>query len=780
MGAMLMDENAASSRPVRARILVVDDHPSTATMLSRAISQLGPDLEVLSATSGAAALDQVRGAAVDLLITDMMMPDMNGLELIEALKENPGGRPTFTVLITAFDIPGLRISARRLKVDEILIKPFRPERLCQIVSHALDEMGSAKPSREAAVQELYKIMIADDSADNVALLTRFLSSEGYSLIDAPNGIVALEKIRAEMPDLVLLDINMPEKDGFEVLKEIRADPAIMHLSVIILTAARPDPLDVQSGLNLGADDYMTKPFDRRELLARIRTKLRAKETEEVVRRRNREMAVLPEIGRELSSHLDIEELAELILHRTVETLGAAHGHIFVLGEPDPLHREHHMASVGAADRPVQVPPIGKLLEQLEATPQGVIVADLRADPLWGGEVSGATGSAVTAAISGRLGPIGLLALVHEQAGYFQPEHLLLLQAISSQAAIALGNAQLHAAKGWPKEELIEVSQNSTDAMLTFGGQGQLLALNGPAQQLFSNGAAQLGKPLSPGHGYESLILLLEGVLASRKPDTAEIGWPDRRVFAAQIIPLDEGGCVACLHDVSRFRALQRERNDLIAAASHDLKDPITIITILSDLIERAGPLNEKQGEYAERIAAAAQSMNELVQNLLGLAQADLDLDLKHEPVDLNGLVAQVVDEFQPQAETRELSLTLRKPRGRLEVLGHQLQLRQALRNLVGNAIKYTPPKGSIKVSLEARDGQAVLNVRDTGYGISETDLPFVFERFYRVQHQAARDVSSSGLGLAIVKSIVERHRGKVGVTSEPKKGSCFTVTLPLN
>src|SRR3972149_7950496 len=104
----MITESTHSVNLARARVLVVDDHPGTATTLARALSQLGPAIEVISATSAKSALDQVRDGAVDLLITDMMMPDMNGLELIENLQGHPGGRPSFTILITAYDVPGLR------------------------------------------------------------------------------------------------------------------------------------------------------------------------------------------------------------------------------------------------------------------------------------------------------------------------------------------------------------------------------------------------------------------------------------------------------------------------------------------------------------------------------------------------------------------------------------------------------------------------------------------------------------------------------------------------
>ncbi len=131
------------------------------------------------------ALEQVREGAVDLLITDMMMPDMNGLQLIEKLQLHPGGRPTYTILITAYDVPGLKESARRLKVNETIIKPFRPEYIRQIVSKMLEDLGPSKLLNQAAeVRPATKILVADDITDNLSLLSRYLVNEGYSIITA--------------------------------------------------------------------------------------------------------------------------------------------------------------------------------------------------------------------------------------------------------------------------------------------------------------------------------------------------------------------------------------------------------------------------------------------------------------------------------------------------------------------------------------------------------------------------------------------------------------------
>lgn len=279
-----MNQPKISSNDSPVRVLVVDDHFGTATTLARAIAQLGPRVEVIPATSGQEALERVKHTAADILITDMIMAEMTGLELIEKLQNHPAGRPTFTFLITAYDVPGLKVTANRLQVKEVFTKPVSPERICQAVLHAMEKISQARPAqREPASHKQFTILIADDQPDNMLLLARYLENEGYNYIKAKDGSETLEKIRSENPDLVLLDVNMPNKDGFTVLEEIRADPLTRHIPVIILTAARLSPIEVQLGLNLGADDYITKPFDRRELLARIRTKLRNKEVEDGIR-----------------------------------------------------------------------------------------------------------------------------------------------------------------------------------------------------------------------------------------------------------------------------------------------------------------------------------------------------------------------------------------------------------------------------------------------------------------------------------------------------------------
>jgi signal transduction histidine kinase/CheY-like chemotaxis protein len=582
-----------------------------------------------------------------------------------------------------------------------------------------------------------------------------------------------------MPDLVLLDVNMPHKDGFTVLKEIREDPATEHIPVIILTAARLDSTDVQSGLNMGADDYVTKPFDRRELLARIRAKLRVKEAEDIIRRRNRELNLLPEIGKDLSARPNINELTDIVLRRTVETLGAMQGHLFIFNSKVPLHKEYHIESVASSSPDAQLPPLNDLLEKVKETRQGLIVTDTQNDTIWRDNSNNLTKSAIIVPMFGRHEVIGLLILTHEQTGYFNLDHQLLLQAITSQAAIAVENAQLYSSVAKEQLKLNAVLQSAADAILVFDADGCLSLLNPAGEKLFTDYEVKLGLPLARGRGYDSLIELLDIASASSKPITGEFVSPNKQTFSALLTPIENGGCVTVLHDITRFKDLERVKNEFVATASHDLRNPITSIKGYSQLIMLAGGLNENQTDFAQRIHRAAEHMNELVENMLDLAKMDLGLERKKDEVDIHRLLIQTADELKPQAEAKGQGLTLEEITTSPRVQGDAFQLGQVLHNLIGNAIKYTPNDGAVTLSLREENSMVIIQVQDTGYGIPAADLPHIFDRFYRVRNNGHEDIEGNGLGLAIVKAIAEQHGGDVSVESETDKGTCFTVTLPI-
>jgi two-component system, OmpR family, phosphate regulon sensor histidine kinase PhoR len=205
---------------------------------------------------------------------------------------------------------------------------------------------------------------------------------------------------------------------------------------------------------------------------------------------------------------------------------------------------------------------------------------------------------------------------------------------------------------------------------------------------------------------------------------------------------------------------------------------VAAVRALAETLLTALPDDPEAGlRFAERIGREAERLDALARDLLDLSRVERGT-LDVEPVDLVGLVKEVAGGHADRAEERRVTLDT-ELRPAVAVRGDRAQLGLLLSNLVDNALRHTPARGSVRVRLDAAEGRAVIEVRDTGEGIPAAELPRVFERFYRVDKARARQTGGTGLGLAIVRHVAEAHGGSVRVDSELGRGTTFTVTLPV-
>ncbi|MGQ9909911.1 MAG: ATP-binding protein [Candidatus Flexifilum sp.] len=230
-------------------------------------------------------------------------------------------------------------------------------------------------------------------------------------------------------------------------------------------------------------------------------------------------------------------------------------------------------------------------------------------------------------------------------------------------------------------------------------------------------------------------------------------------------------------DRQYFERLTRLKDELLATASHDLKNPIAAIRISADLLRRA--VDPRLHDHLDRINRQVERINQLIGGVLELARLENGRAITVRDESLTRLIEDGVSRFQPQAEALGIVLTAEPPAEPLIVPLDALLISRVIDNLISNALKYTPAGGTVRVSA-ARDGDRIrVSVSDTGIGIPEAELERVFERFYRVQSDRRSEVEGTGLGLAIARTIVEQHGGQIDVRSAPGQGSTFTFTLPL-
>ncbi|HEY7863933.1 MAG TPA: ATP-binding protein [Thermoanaerobaculia bacterium] len=224
----------------------------------------------------------------------------------------------------------------------------------------------------------------------------------------------------------------------------------------------------------------------------------------------------------------------------------------------------------------------------------------------------------------------------------------------------------------------------------------------------------------------------------------------------------------------------KEQQQFVADVSHELRTPLTV---LRGSLEVALEEDRTPEEYREAIGNAlleVRHLSRISQNLLFLARGESSrITLSFANLDLSRFLADVVRELQPAAADRGLELTVETPPTPVQAFADSGRLQQVLHNLIENSIRYTEPGGSIRVRLTATPSEARIDVSDTGVGIPEKDLPYIFERFFRSDRARRAYKGGSGLGLSIVRWIVEAHKGSVTVQSVPDRGSTFTVRVPL-
>ena len=262
-----------------------------------------------------------------------------------------------------------------------------------------------------------------------------------------------------------------------------------------------------------------------------------------------------------------------------------------------------------------------------------------------------------------------------------------------------------------------------------------------------------------------------------RPPVLPLATRPGRLFELRLHRNDDGSKLLITRDLTELARVDAMRRDFVANVSHEIRTPVTVIGGFAETLLESDDDPKARREYLTMILRQSQTMQRLVQDLLTLSSLEnAEAPPAQERVDMHALVGALVDEAQALSQGRHsIGMKLLAPRW---VLGAASELESALRNLLTNAVRYTPAGGQISVDWRVRDGDGLLSVRDSGIGIPPEHLPRLTERFYRVDHGRSRETGGTGLGLAIVKHIVQRHGGKLAIDSRPGQGSTFTLRIP--
>jgi PAS domain S-box-containing protein len=240
------------------------------------------------------------------------------------------------------------------------------------------------------------------------------------------------------------------------------------------------------------------------------------------------------------------------------------------------------------------------------------------------------------------------------------------------------------------------------------------------------------------------------------------------------------GAATIARDITDRKALERVKDEFVGTVSHELRTPLAAIKGFVELVAdgEAGPVTDTQREFLEISARNADRLTALINDLLDVNRMESSgLELREDPVDLGDVLGDVAATLRLAAEAKGLDFRA-GPAELPRIIGDRDRLIQVFNNLVSNAIKYTP-SGEVGIDARVREAEVEIVVHDTGIGLSPEEQAHLFTKFFRGGHRIAREAGGTGLGLVIAKAIVERHRGRIAVESEPGAGTRFRVFLPL-
>ncbi len=669
-----------------------------------------------------------------------------------------------------------------------------------------------------------RVLIVDDSPANLIALGAVLKPLGVELVEARSGPEALEKAALGSFAVLLLDVQMPEMDGFEVATRIRATEMGREVPIIFLTAIHRDERYARKGYESGAADYITKPYDADILRARVkaftdlfrqREELRRRDVEIRTRERDEATRRLVAFERIASAALeegDLTALLRRLLGVFLEAADSADSATILLREGDLLRVR---ASVGRTnDRAGRTVAIGSdFAGAIAATGEPLFVGDgAPSNSAWAFDTAGARCLfGVPLMHDGEV--IGVTQIGSTRNADFSDVERRLLRAMAERAAWTV-------AQRFRFDRFRSMLLSAPAIVSIVRGPDFVCEFSNLAHRQLFGGRDVIGRSASELGATPEILAMFErvqstgqAVTASEYPIVAAFqgdSKSERRFFNFSLQPLrDPIGKVAEILwfaiDVTtqilareaaegaareRTRLLESERSaraeaeianrakdDFLATVSHELRTPLNAILGWTVVARRQAPVElERALGIIERNARAQTRIIEDVLDVSRIVGGKLRLDIA--ATDVAAAIEGALETVRPEADAKGILLSA--DIGVVGVIAADAdRLQQVVWNVLTNAIKFTPAPGTVDLAAARLGQRIVIRVTDTGEGIDPAFLPYLFEPFRQADGSTTRRHGGLGLGLAIVRQLVQAHGGIIRAESDgPHKGSTFTIELP--
>jgi signal transduction histidine kinase len=494
--------------------------------------------------------------------------------------------------------------------------------------------------------------------------------------------------------------------------------------------------------------------------------------------------LLYEVACHFSSTAELDEVLSQVLELIVRALGANAGSIYLFDQDGYISQSILVRSEFAPE--IKRYAIATVIERgftgwIYQNQKADIIYDTETDDRWVRLPPSlpVTRSALGAPFLRRGGVIGIMILNHPKTRAFTPRHLLLLEMIAIQAAAVIENAVMYAQANNERKTLQAIISGVRDVTVVTDQLDRLILANPAAQRVLGLSKALYGSFIDELIKEREVIDFYRTAVSSGEKER-EVILSNGGVYTCTLVKIPEVGWMIGMHDVTALKELDTVKSEFVSNVSHDLRSPLAVIQGYVWLLDQLPRLSKEARGYVVEINRLIDLMSDLISNLLDLSQIEMGIEADYKDISFNEVVANAVKNMQSTAAGRQVKLVPVIPTDVLSLRGSPTRLAQAVTNLVGNAIKFTPPEGVVTVCLSAEGNFATVRIIDTGPGIPEDLQPLLFQKFSRLAQKSTKNNEGHGLGLAIVRTIVEAHHGQVWVKSHEGQGSTFAFSVPLS
>ena len=620
-------------------------------------------------------------------------------------------------------------------------------------------------------ERILTVLNVDDYPAALYATSRVLRQAGFQVVEATTGAEALARA-ADCPDLIILDVNLPDVDGFEVARRIKGDPQTSAIPVLQMSAAYRDPEHRAQGLEGGADAYLAQPVEPRELLATIRALLRVRQAETVLRQSEERLRVLASAVADVVWTTDREGRIADDLPQWRALTGQTAEEVRGWGWLDAVHPDDAVRTRALWEDALRRHSTYDVEYRLRMRDGGYRTFTARGVPVV--EHTGEIREWV-----------GLCVDVEDRRRAEDRQRFL-----SDAGAVLAASLQ---------EELLGARLGAVAVPLLADSfalemEGGIPAADGPPplppaleEALLRGEPVHLSGPEAAALGVRSYLaapVVARGeVLGALRVATGASG---RTLGPADADAAEElSRRVALAVDNARLYkaalAASETKSEFLATMSHELRTPMNAILGYADLLdaEVAGPLTHGQREQLGRIGASARHLLQLIDEILTFSRIEAGRErVSVERFDLGALLRDTAALVDPLASAKALRFPLDVPAEPVWMVSDPGKVRQILLNLLSNAFKFTDA-GEVRLGLDVADEHATMRVEDTGIGIAPEQQGRVFDAFWQVEQSSTRRAGGTGLGLSVTRHLAEMLGGEVELASRVGSGSTFAVRLPL-